>query len=65
MDVDEILQIPICSRQRDDFWSWHYDRREVFTVRSVYKMLVSMSERREAWLDGRAVVSDVEAKEMV
>jgi hypothetical protein len=50
MNVDEILQIPICLRQHADFWSWHYDRRGVFTVRSAYKMLVSTEDtERHGW----------------
>jgi hypothetical protein len=53
MDVELILQIPICMRQHEDFWAWHYDRRGLFSVRSAYRMMVATHDRREAWLDGR------------
>jgi hypothetical protein len=54
MDMDIILQIPLRSRRHDDFWSWHYEWKGVFSVRSAYTMLVATRERREAWLDNRA-----------
>jgi hypothetical protein len=54
MDVDIVLQIPLSSRRHDDFWSWHYERKGVFSVRLAYKMFVATRERREAWLYNRA-----------
>jgi hypothetical protein len=51
MDRDLILSIPLSTRQQDDFWAWHYDKKGVFSVRSAYRMLIDMRERRTAWLD--------------
>jgi hypothetical protein len=50
MDVDLILQIPLSSRRQTDFWSWHYNRKGIFSIRSTYRMLVNTREKREAWL---------------
>jgi hypothetical protein len=35
VDVNRILQIPLTSR-REDFVAWHYNRNEIFSVRSAY-----------------------------
>ena len=32
MDVDIISQIPLTTRRQEDFWAWHYEKREFFTV---------------------------------
>ena len=53
-DVQVILQIPICLRDVDDFWSWHYENSENFNVRSAYKIVVETKKRREEWLEQRA-----------
>jgi hypothetical protein len=58
MDVEAILEIPLSHKRQEDFWSWHHDRRGVFTVRSAYNMLIRTHDRREAWLDGRAASSN-------
>ena len=34
-DVDAILNIPLSSRLQDDFYVWHYDKRGIFSVKSV------------------------------
>ena len=34
------------------FWSWHHDRKGLFSVRSVYRMLAQTKMRRKGWLDG-------------
>jgi hypothetical protein len=57
-DCDVILGIPLCTRNIPDFWSWNFDKRGMFTVRSAYRMLVDIKTRREAWLEGRASSSD-------
>ena len=31
-DVDVIKNIPLSSRIQEDHWSWHYDKRGVFSV---------------------------------
>ena len=54
MDAKVILQIPICTRNIPDFWSWFFDKKGNFTVRSAYNMLVAIRQRREAWLEGSA-----------
>jgi hypothetical protein len=28
MDRDLILSIPLSTRRQDNFWAWHYDKRE-------------------------------------
>jgi hypothetical protein len=63
MDVDHVLQIPICSRRYDDSWAWHYDGKGIFTVRSAYKMWIVTRDRREAWLENRASASNSEVVE--
>jgi hypothetical protein len=45
MDVEVAMQIPLNGHRHDDFWSWHYDRRGAFTVRSAYKMLVATQKK--------------------
>lgn len=57
MDVEAILNIPICTRRQDDFWAWHYDKNGLFSVRSAYRMLVNTKERRTAWLVSSAAAS--------
>ena len=53
MDVEAILNLPLSTRNQQDEWAWHYDRKGVFTVRSAYKMLVHTKTTREAWLGGQ------------
>lgn len=40
-DVQVILSIPLCE-QAEDFMSWHYDRKGLFSVKSAYKVHVNM-----------------------
>jgi hypothetical protein len=63
MDVHAIMEIPLSHRRQEDFWSWHYERKGVFSVKSAYNMLINTCEKREAWLDGRASGSDVRRTE--
>ena len=44
MDAEIIQSIPLPSRQQDDCWAWHYEKRGIFTIRSAYNMLVSTQE---------------------
>ena len=53
MDVEAILEIPLSHRRQGDFWSWHHDRKGIFSVHSAYKMLIATRERREAWMEHR------------
>jgi LPS sulfotransferase NodH len=57
MDVEIIRGILLCTRNQEDFWSWHFEKNGVFTVRSAYRVLVSVKKTREDWLDGRATSS--------
>jgi hypothetical protein len=63
MDVHAIMEIPLNHRRQEDFWSWHYERKGVFSVKSAYNMLINTRENTEAWLDGRASGSDVRRTE--
>ena len=57
VDADTILKIPVCTRNMEDFWAWHPDRKGVFSVSSAYKLLVTTKLQREAWLEGRGGAS--------
>ena len=61
MDKEAILNIPLSSRVRQDFWSWHYERRGVFTVRSAYKLLSATKQQRTDWLEHNDGHSQIEA----
>ena len=63
MDATVILWIPLCTRNIPDFWSWHYDKHGLFTVKSAYNMLVATKQRREAWLEGTAGTSSSNAEQ--
>ena len=41
-----------------DFWSWAHERSGQFSVKSAYNMLVTIKQRREAWLYESAGSSD-------
>jgi hypothetical protein len=60
MDVEVIREIPISTRVQGDFWAWHFEMMGMFSVRSAYRMLISIKKRREDWLDGRADHSNCE-----
>nr|XP_040249320.1 uncharacterized protein LOC120966829 [Aegilops tauschii subsp. strangulata]XP_045086245.1 uncharacterized protein LOC123494445 [Aegilops tauschii subsp. strangulata] len=45
MEKEAILNIPLSSRVREDFWSWHYERKGIFTVRSAYRLLSSTKQQ--------------------
>ena len=53
LDAEAILQIPLCTRQVDNFWAWHNDPKGRFSLRSAYRMIVSIKLGREAWLEER------------
>ena len=63
MDVDVIRNIPLPSRQQEDHWAWHYDKRGIFSVRSAYKMLVNTRDSRTAWLESSDGRSDRKGEE--
>jgi hypothetical protein len=58
MDVQIICNIPISTRKQANFWAWHYDKKGTFSVRSAYRMLSCIKDRREAWLEGNATSSN-------
>ena len=60
-DVEVIQSIPLSTRTQDDFWSWHYDKRGVFSVRSAYRMIAAVKAQREDWLDHRPGHSNIAA----
>lgn len=57
MDVQVIMGIPLCTRNLPDFWAWHFDKHDIFSVKSAYNMLVATRQRREAWLESTAGTS--------
>jgi hypothetical protein len=50
MEKEVILSIPLCSRQQADFWAWHYEKYGIFSVCSVYHILVHNFYKRSTWL---------------
>ena len=58
MDIEVIQSIPICTRRIEDFWSWHFERTDIFTVRSAYRTLVEIRWHHGAWLDETASTSN-------
>jgi hypothetical protein len=58
MDVQRIQSIPISTRRQADIWAWHYDKCGIVSVRSTYRMVASLRESREAWLDETTSCSD-------
>ena len=58
MDVQAIKEIPIGYVTQSDFYTWHYDRSGVFTVRSCYRMIIDTKRRRENYFEGRAEPSN-------
>lgn len=63
MDAQVILGIPLCTRNIPDFWSWHYEKNGLFSVRSAYRMLVATRVRREAWLENTSGSSSMAGEE--
>lgn len=62
-DAAVIKCIPLWTRQLDDFWVWHYEKKGCFSVRSAYCMLVATRNRRDELLEGRASSSNAAAEE--
>ena len=40
LDAESVLKIPLCTRQVEDFWAWGEDDKGVFSIWSVYKLLL-------------------------
>ncbi|XP_073355276.1 uncharacterized protein [Aegilops tauschii subsp. strangulata] len=63
MDIPAIMGIPLCTRNVEDYWGWHFERSGVFTVKSAYKMLVATKLRMDAWLEESAGSSSINTEE--
>ncbi|XP_073359855.1 uncharacterized protein [Aegilops tauschii subsp. strangulata] len=61
MDMEAILNTPLSSRIQADFWSWHYERKGIFTVRSAYRLLASTKQQCTDWLEHNDGHSNVQA----
>ena len=62
-DVKAILNIPLCTRRRADFWAWHHEKKGVFSVRSAYRMLVINKHHATEYMENIAGRSDTKAEE--
>jgi hypothetical protein len=49
-------------RNHHDFWAWHFDGKEIFSVRLAYQMLVNAKISQENFLEGNAGASNVEVE---
>jgi hypothetical protein len=63
MDREVIVNIPLSTRRQSDFWAWHYDKIDIFTVRSTYRMLVFRKYNMTACFDSVAGRSNTKADE--
>ena len=63
MDATVILGIPLCTRNIDDFWSWNFETKGIFSVKSTYRMLSETKQRCEAWLKGEPGTSSLQSEE--
>lgn len=59
LDANVILNIPLSTRQYDDFWAWSQEKKGEFTVKSCCRMLITTKLRRETWLEGRGGPADI------
>ncbi|GJN02011.1 hypothetical protein PR202_ga19322 [Eleusine coracana subsp. coracana] len=62
-DIEVILQIPLSTRRQEDFWSWHYEKNGVFSMRSAYRMLVNNREHATAYMENIPGRSDIASEE--
>lgn len=61
-DAKEILKIPICTRNMDDFWAWNFETNGVFLILA-YR--IDTKRRREDWLEGRQSLSNNEQTQKI
>ncbi|KAL5774803.1 hypothetical protein ACOSP7_012360 [Xanthoceras sorbifolium] len=47
-EADVIVNIPLCSFPRRDSVLWHFDKHEIFSVKSAYKVALSLREGGKA-----------------
>lgn len=53
----------MCTRDVPDSWAWYPDKKGIFSVSSVYKMMISTKIEREGWLEGRGGPSETSTEE--
>lgn len=58
-----IMSITLCTKNMEDFWAWHFEKKGSFTVRSAYRMLVAIRKRIEDWLKGNEASSNTALEE--
>jgi len=63
LDWELIGDIPLSTFLQEDYWAWHYEKSRIFSVRSAYRLLVTIRELWAAWFGGRPSRSDVGAQE--
>lgn len=63
LDANVILNIPLSTRQYDDFWAWSQEKKGEFTVKACCRMLITTKLRRETWLEGRGGLADSTKRE--
>ena len=63
IDAAEILRIPVCTSNVEDFWAWHPEKKGRFLVSSAYKFMIKTKITRENWLEGRSGSSSNEREE--
>lgn len=59
VDAEKILKIPVSTKRVADFWAWGEDSRGLFSVSSVYRMLVRIKINRENCLGHAGRQSDL------
>lgn len=62
-DAEAILQIPLSTRNIEDFWSWNFEKNGHFIVRTTYRMIIATKKRREEWLEETAGASNTSSVE--
>jgi hypothetical protein len=63
LDWETIENIPLSTMPQDNFWACHYEKKGIFSVRSVYQMLIRNWEVTSAWAEDRPGRSDKRAQE--
>lgn len=59
MDASLTLQLSICTRNIEDFWSLGFEKTWRFSGCSTYHMLTPTKRHQEGWLDRRAWSSSI------
>lgn len=40
IDAEAVLKLPVCTRNIEDFWAWHPDKKGKFSASSAYKFMI-------------------------